>query len=45
MSRIGRQPISVPAGVEVTLNDRDVAVKGPKGELNWTIVLADRHRA
>jgi len=34
MSRIGRQPITVPAGVEVTMNGATVAVKGPKGALS-----------
>ena len=33
MSRIGRLPITVPAGVEVTLDGRDITVKGPKGTL------------
>lgn len=33
MSRIGRLPISVPAGVQVDLNGLEVHVKGPKGEL------------
>jgi large subunit ribosomal protein L6 len=33
MSRIGRSPIDVPAGVEVTLRDRNVAVSGPQGSL------------
>src|SRR3954451_16208396 len=33
MSRIGKQPITVPAGVEVTIDDRHVVVKGPKGTL------------
>ena len=37
MSRIGRLPISVPKGVEVTINGQDVTVKGPKGELEHTI--------
>lgn len=37
MSRIGKLPITVPAGVEVTLDGRDVSVKGPKGELNRTL--------
>jgi large subunit ribosomal protein L6 len=32
MSRIGKQPIEIPAGVTVTVNDDDVCVKGPKGE-------------
>ena len=31
MSRIGRLPIAVPAGVEVTIEGQDVTVKGPKG--------------
>ena len=38
MSRIGRLPIPVPAGVEVTIDGRDVTVKGPKGTLTHTIV-------
>lgn len=33
MSRIGKQPITVPAGVEVTIDGSTVTVKGPKGEL------------
>ncbi|MBE6478145.1 MAG: 50S ribosomal protein L6 [Propionibacteriaceae bacterium] len=37
MSRIGRLPITVPSGVEVTLAGQDVTVKGPKGELSRTI--------
>ena len=38
MSRIGKLPIPVPAGVEVTLDDRVVTVKGPKGTLTHTVV-------
>jgi len=34
MSRIGRQPISVPSGVEVSLSGATVLVKGPKGALS-----------
>ncbi|HUV16381.1 MAG TPA: 50S ribosomal protein L6 [Pelolinea sp.] len=34
MSRIGKLPIVIPAGVQVELNGSDVKVKGPKGELN-----------
>jgi len=34
MSRIGRAPIQVPSGVDVTINGNSVAVKGPKGELS-----------
>ena len=37
MSRIGRLPISVPAGVDVTIDGRTVAVKGPKGSLSHTV--------
>ncbi len=37
MSRIGRLPIQIPAGVTVTVDGRDVAVKGPKGELTLTV--------
>jgi large subunit ribosomal protein L6 len=33
MSRIGRLPIAIPAGVEVKVDGRAVTVKGPKGEL------------
>lgn len=37
MSRIGRAPIPVPSGVEVTLDGQKVAVKGPKGELGVSV--------
>lgn len=37
MSRIGKQPITVPAGVEVDIDDRTVRVKGPKGTLSHTV--------
>ena len=37
MSRIGKAPISVPSGVDVTINGADVTVKGPKGTLSRTI--------
>jgi large subunit ribosomal protein L6 len=37
MSRIGRAPIAIPAGVEVTVTGQEVAVKGPKGELSHTV--------
>ena len=48
MSRIGRQPIEVPEGAEVTLKGKVVHVKGPKGELTFdvhqdmTVTLDDR---
>lgn len=38
MSRIGKQPIPVPAGVDVTIDGQNVSVKGPKGSLDWTVV-------
>jgi large subunit ribosomal protein L6 len=34
MSRIGRLPIAIPSGVDVTINGRQVHVKGPKGALS-----------
>lgn len=34
MSRIGKQPITVPAGVTITVDNNAVVVKGPKGELS-----------
>ena len=37
MSRIGKMPITVPAGVTVTIEDNFVTVKGPKGELSRQI--------
>ncbi len=36
MSRVGRLPIEVPAGVDVKIDGSYVHVKGPKGELEWT---------
>ncbi len=36
MSRIGKQPIPVPSGVDVTIDGPTVTVKGPKGELKQT---------
>ena len=37
MSRIGKQPITVPAGVEVVIDGPTVRVKGPKGTLSHTV--------
>ena len=34
MSRVGKKPVVIPAGVEVTINGVDVTVKGPKGTLS-----------
>ena len=36
MSRIGKKPVQIPAGVTVTVDGTHVAVKGPKGELERT---------
>ena len=33
MSRIGKKPVTIPAGVQVTIDGSNVTVKGPKGEL------------
>jgi large subunit ribosomal protein L6 len=38
MSRIGKLPITLPSGVEVSLSGQTVHVKGPKGELSHTVV-------
>jgi large subunit ribosomal protein L6 len=44
MSRVAKAPVSIPAGVEVKLNDQEVTVKGAKGELtrvfNNAVVIA-----
>jgi large subunit ribosomal protein L6 len=37
MSRIGRLPVAVPSGVDVTIDGRDVIVRGPKGRLSHTV--------
>jgi large subunit ribosomal protein L6 len=37
MSRIGRSPITIPSGVDVTVAGQEVTVKGPKGELSLTV--------
>ena len=37
MSRIGKLPINIPAGVTVDVKDNVVTVKGPKGELSQTV--------
>jgi large subunit ribosomal protein L6 len=39
MSRVGKKPIEIPAGVTVSLNGNVVTVKGPKGELHVLLIL------
>jgi large subunit ribosomal protein L6 len=39
MSRIGRMPVVVPSGVDVTISGRDVTVKGPKGTLSMQVAV------
>ncbi|ANY07415.1 50S ribosomal protein L6 [Pseudonocardia sp. HH130630-07] len=38
MSRIGKLPITVPSGVEITVDGRTVTAKGPKGTLSHTVI-------
>lgn len=38
MSRIGKQPIAIPGGVEVKVAGSTVSVKGPLGKLDWSLV-------
>ena len=38
MSRIGKLPIAVPSGVDVSIDGRTVTVKGPKGTLSHTVI-------
>ena len=40
MSRIGKKPVTIPAGVTLIQNGQDIAVKGPKGELSFTLPSA-----
>ena len=40
MSKIGKKPVVIPAGVEVQLNGNHIQVKGPKGTLEWDIPAA-----
>jgi large subunit ribosomal protein L6 len=37
MSRIGKKAVTIPTGVTVTLEGQTVTVKGPKGQLSWTV--------
>ncbi|MGY8652669.1 MAG: 50S ribosomal protein L6 [Verrucomicrobiia bacterium] len=37
MSRIGKQPIKIPAAVKVAVNGQNVSVEGPKGKMSWDV--------
>jgi large subunit ribosomal protein L6 len=37
MSRIGKKPVAAPNGVTITIDGQTVTVKGPKGQLAWTL--------
>jgi large subunit ribosomal protein L6 len=37
MSRIGKKALALPAGVSATIDGQTVTVKGPKGQLSWTV--------
>ena len=37
MSRIGKKPVTIPAGVQASINGGTIEVKGPKGTLNHTV--------
>lgn len=37
MSRVGKNPVTIPSGVEFQVNGRDISVKGKLGSLSWTI--------
>jgi large subunit ribosomal protein L6 len=38
MSRVGKKPVPLPSGVTATVKDREVKVKGPKGEMSLRVV-------
>lgn len=38
MSKIGKKSIAIPSGVEVTINGKEVSVKGGKGTLSYTLL-------
>lgn len=40
MSRIGKKPVIIPAGVNFNFNNDEVIVDGPKGRLNWVIPVS-----
>ena len=36
MSRIGKKPVAIPAGVKVAVNSNTITIEGPKGKLNYS---------
>ena len=44
MSRIGRKPVVIPAGVEVKLDGHTLTVKGPKGTPDQNLPQQNEHR-
>jgi large subunit ribosomal protein L6 len=38
MSKVGKKVIAIPSGVEVTIKDKNLTVKGPKGQLSYTFL-------
>lgn len=36
MSRIGKNPVTIPSGVKVGIVDREISIEGPQGKLQWT---------
>ena len=38
MSRIGKKPIAIPSNVNLTIDGQTISVKGPKGQLSWTVI-------
>ena len=48
MSRVAKQPVSVPKGVDVSIDGRNIAVKGPKGNASMVLhelVSIEQHDA
>jgi large subunit ribosomal protein L6 len=37
MSRIGKQPVAVPAGVKIAVAGKDISIEGPLGKLSWSL--------
>ena len=44
MSRIGKKPVAIPAGVKLSVQGKSVAVEGPKGKLEFSCPEQERCR-